>query len=268
MRLVVGLLLLTASASAQDAEAIADSLFYASLEASRAALVGHTSLAASGPEGTIYYRIDAAGNARCRLVARDPAFNNLGEVFCLSVATADEWLDNGSGAGSDIGTLESRSDVWEGAPAHVISLQGLDSDSFDEMEMWLDAESLVVRRIWVVGRLAFGTEPAELEVRYDDVRIEAGVPFPRRLRFRFLDVRSMLEGVLPPGASFHDVYADALARHKANPTPDGEVGLGMIKAAIAGVPYEIAFPVGTVRLDEPLPEGLFDDEGGRGRIGM
>lgn len=272
----LALVLLTASGAAgaqTDSEVgrAADSLFAAVLDANRAALVGHTSLAASGPEGTLYYRIDAEGNARCRLAPRNLALTELGEIFCLSMATADEWMaDDVPEADDGPMKVEMRSDVWEGAPVHVVTLRDLD-DAFDTMEMWIGDGSPVLRRIWMSGRLGGSPDTVEMELRYDDVRTEAGVPFPRRIRFRFPEVRAMLgetiEAWEATGQSLHELYAQAQARHKANPSAESAVGLGMLKAAITGTPFEIGFPIEEVRLDGPVPEGLFDDEAGGARSG-
>lgn len=261
---VLGAALLAGAPRAQgtaEAARMADSLLSAAVEASRAALAGHTSLAASGPAGTLYYRIDAAGDAECRAEIAAPALAGFGDALCFSVATV------GAGAADDDGGPWAPDSVWvgravvDGAAAHVVgfTIDG-DPDGMEAAEVWLDAESLALRRLRARGEMQPGLRLG-VEVHYDGRLPEAAVPFPRRLRLRIENVREMMEAemgdVVASGVTLRDVLAFAEAAQKANPTPDGAVGVRLLKAAVADVPFEVVFPVAAVRLDVPLPGGLF-----------
>ncbi|MEM1117883.1 MAG: hypothetical protein AAF845_07765 [Bacteroidota bacterium] len=265
---LLGLAFLTASASAQtdlaqaDLGARADALFGEMVEASRASLAGHTSLIASGPEGTLYYRIDDDGGAECRAVPSNTAATPFVESICFFTG-AFTWSDDGTdddGLDASADSVWIRADTWDGTEVDVVGMYTADDpEGMEQVEVWVERAPRVTRRVLVSGEFEPGA-PLDIELRYDDVRTEAGVTFPRQIALRIAGIRAMFEGLLAEESlTLRDVLALGQARFKAEPSEDGAFALRMIKAAIADEPLVMGFPIREVVLDAPIPEGLFED---------
>ncbi len=266
----------------------ADALLLAAAEREATSLRLVHSLAVEFDGGVAFWRItppeasappEASGAwpaIDCRVIGPEVYVER--EVFCSSVLG---FYTGGSGGGDETGDADGgigpyeiayHARTWGGRAAHGLTVTGARgqplAETMDRYEMWIDAQTLTLVLMRTTGPDAPGQPPSTFAFERSDLREVKGLTIPHHYR-------TTLYGAAPAiVADFSDEENAALALVRDAldaPDPDAAIdalpddvreAVGFYEAMLTNGPLEWEYTVRAVRLNRPLPSGVF---GGFGR---